>query len=139
MAIRSHKLGPGSLVFGETGTEQEFASQLRSCSLTPDVEEEDPIPVLSGEEIAGDEDYAWTISGTILDDYTMDSLAVWAHENKGTVLPFEFIPNADADGAMSWKGTAKIRPIAHGGDVKARNENDFEFKVIGEPTPAVVS
>lgn len=138
MPIQSHKLGPGSLTFGEVASAQEFASQLRSCSLTPDTEEEDPIYVLSGETIDGDETYTYTIGGAILDGYTMDSLAVWAHQNKGTVLPFEFIPNADVTGAMKWSGNAKIRPIAHGGDVKSRNENDFEFKVIGEPTPAAV-
>ena len=133
MAIKSHKLGPGSLTFGEVASEEEFASQLRSASLTPDVEEEDPIPVLSGEEMAGDEDYTWTIGGTILDDYTADSLAVWANTNKGQELPFEFQPNAET-GTLKVTGVAKIRPIAIGGDVKTRNENDFEFKVVGQPT-----
>lgn len=139
MSILSHKLGPGSLTFGEVASEQEFASQLRSCSITPDTEEEDPIPVLSGEEIAGDETYTWTISGTILDGYTMAALSVWAHTNKGKELPFEFIPNAEVEGAMKWAGKAKIRPIAHGGEVQSRNENDFEFKVVGEPTPSAVA
>lgn len=133
MAIKSHKLGPGSLTFGEVASEEEFASQLRSASLTPDVEEEDPIPVLSGEEMAGDEDYTWTIGGTILDDYTADSLAVWANTNKGQELPFVFQPNAET-GTLKVTGVAKIRPIAIGGDVKSRNENDFEFKVVGQPT-----
>lgn len=136
--IQSHKLGPGSLTFGEVASAKEFASQLRNAVLTPDTEEEDPIDVLSGEQIDGDETYTYTIGGTLLDGYTMESLAVWAFENKGTVLPFEFIPNADVTGAMKWTGNAKIRPIAHGGDVKTRNENDFEFKVIGEPVPAAV-
>lgn len=138
MPIVSHKLGPGSLTFGEVASAKEFASQLRNAVLTPDTEEEDPIDVLSGEQIDGDETYTYTIGGTLLDGYTMDSLAVWAFENKGLVLPFEFIPNADVTGAMKWTGNAKIRPIAHGGDVKTRNENDFEFKVIGEPVPAAV-
>lgn len=133
MPIQSHKLGPGSLTFGEVASAQEFASQLRNAVLTPDVEEEDPIPVLSGEEMAGDEDYTWTIGGTILDDYSDDSLAAWANTNKGAELPFEFLPNAET-GTLKVTGVAKIRPIAIGGDVKTRNENDFEFKVVGQPT-----
>lgn len=133
MAIKSSKLGPGALTFGEVASPTEFGSQLRSCSLTPETEEEDPIAVLSGEELAGDEEYTWVLGGAILDDYTAGSLAEWANENKGTELPFEFIPNADT-GMLSVKGTAKIRPIAIGGDVKTRNENDFEFKVVGQPT-----
>ena len=139
MTIVSHKLGPGSLTFGEVASAKEFASQLRNAVLTPDTEEEDPIDVLSGEQIDGDETYTYTIGGTLLDGYTMESLAVWAFQNKGEVLPFEFIPNADVTGAMKWTGNAKIRPIAHGGDVKSRNENDFEFKVIGDPIPEAVA
>lgn len=138
MAIKSHKLGPGSLIFGETGG-KEFATQARTVTLTPEAEEEDNLPVLSGDELAGDETYTWTIGGTILDEYTMDGLAVWAYENRGTEMPFEFIPNDDAEGAVVWAGKAVIRPIAIGGEVKTRNENDFEFRVVGEPTPSTVA
>lgn len=138
MAIKSHKLGPGSLTFGAVASQQEFASQLRNCVLTPDVEEEDPIPVLSGEEMAGDEEYTWTIGGSILDDYSADSLAVWANTNKGEEMPFEFLPNAET-GTLKVTGTAKIRPIAIGGDVKTRNENDFEFKVVGQPSMSAIA
>lgn len=139
MAIKAHKLGPGSLIFGETASQKEFASQTRTTSITPEVDDEDDLPVLSGEVIDGEETYTWTLSGTILDGYTMDALAVWAFENRGEVLPFEFIPNADVEGAMKWTGKAKIRPIAHGGEVKTKNENDFEFKVIGDPKPELVA
>lgn len=139
MTINAHKLGPGSLIFGETGSPKEFASQTRTTSLTPETEEDDKLPVLSGEELDGDETYTWTLNGTILDEYTMAGLAVWCHENRGELMPFEFIPNAEVTGAMKWSGQAKIRPIAHGGEVKTRNENDFEFRVIGEPTPSLVS
>lgn len=135
MPIKSNKLGPGSLIFGDTGG-KEFATQCRTVTLTPETEEEDTLPVLSGDELPGDETYTWTIGGTILDEYTMDGLAVWAHENKGQEMPFEFIPNDNTEDAVVWSGEAKIRPIAIGGEVKTRNENDFEFKVIGEPTPA---
>ncbi|HZJ81427.1 MAG TPA: hypothetical protein VFC95_01900 [Guyparkeria sp.] len=134
MAIKSNKLGPGSLIFGSTGG-KEFASQCRTVTLTPETEEEDALPVLSGEELPGDETYTWTIGGTILDDYTMDSLTVWAYENRGERLPFEFIPNDDAETAVAWTGECVIRPIAVGGEVKTRNENDFEFRCVGEPTP----
>lgn len=139
MAINSQKLGPGSLIFGSTGDMKEFATQCRSISITPETEEEDNIPVLSGDELDGDENYTWTLSGTLLDDYSFDSLTVWTHQQRGEVMPFEFIPNDETTNAVVWSGEAKIRPIATGGEVKTRNENDFEFKIIGTPEPAANS
>lgn len=132
MPIKSDKLGPGRLTIGETGTVQEFGSQLRKCQIEPDVDTEDPIPVLSGEELAGDDTIKANLTGTILDSYDMASLAVWAKKNTGKELPFEFVPNQDVEGAYKVTGKVKIRPIAIGGDAKARAENDFEFPVVGD-------
>lgn len=134
MPVKSQKLGPGLLTVGETASAQEFAAQLRACKIEHNIDEEDNIPVLSGEEIAGDETITYMLTGTILDDYSMTGLAVWAKTNQGTELPFIFVPNSE-EGTMQVKGTVKIRPIDFGGDVKSRNENDFEFKGIGDWTP----
>jgi hypothetical protein len=132
MTINSTKLGPGRLTLGPTGTTKEFGGQLRSCKLEPSVDTTDPIPVLSGEELPGDDTYSYVLSGTILDDYNLaTSLAVWAETNKGDVLPFEFVP-ANA-GTLQVSGSVKVQPIGIGGDVKTRNENDFEFALVGDP------
>ncbi|QTF71763.1 hypothetical protein [Arthrobacter woluwensis] len=132
MPIKSSKLGPGRLTLGAVGTTQEFASQLRSCKLEPSVDTSDPIPVLSGEELPGDDTLTYVLSGSILDDYTMTGLAVWSKTNAGKTLPFEFVPNT-ADKLMA-KGNVVVQPIAIGGDVKERNENDFEFRGVGDWT-----
>lgn len=131
MAIKSNKLGPGRLTIGAVGTPQEFGSQLRACKLEPSVDTSDPIPVLSGEELAGDDTYTYTLSGTILDDYSLTGLVPWAETNKGVTMPFEFVPSTE--GTLMVKGTVKIQPIGLGGDVKTRNENDFEFALVGDP------
>lgn len=130
MTIKSTKLGPGRLTIGSAGSVQEFAAQLRSCKLEPSVDTEDPIPVLSGEELAGEDTITYNLTGSVLDDYTMTSIAVWSKTHAGEELPYEFVPNTDA-GLMA-KGTVKIRPIGIGGDVKTRNENDFEFAGVGD-------
>ncbi|MEZ2371038.1 hypothetical protein [Arthrobacter sp. RCC_34] len=132
MPIKSDKLGPGRLTIGETGTVQEFGSQLRKCQLEPDVDTEDPIPVLSGEELAGDDTIKANLTGSVLDSYDMQSLAVWAKKNTGKELPFEFVPNESTTNAYKIIGRVKIRPIGSGGDVKTRNENDFEFPVVAD-------
>lgn len=130
MAVKAHKLGPGSLKFGETGTEVEFAVSLRSCTVEPETDEGDMVPVLSGEEYSeGDED-SYVLSGSVVDNYDADSLQVWAHVNRGQTVPFTFRP--DNDKVLGVKGEVKVRRIAIGGDVKEVNENDFEFPGVGD-------
>lgn len=131
MSAAAHKLGPGSLKFGSTGTEQEFAAQCSNVRLEPSVDSEDNINVLSGEEIEGDETISWVVAGTLYQRYDADALQDWCFEHRLTTLPFTFIP---ADAAVNqWTGRARIVPITIGGDVKVRNTSDFEFRLIGEP------
>lgn len=130
MAVKTQKLGPGVLRFGETASEQEFSSQVTSVLLEPDFDSEDPIPVLSGEEVPGDETETYVLSGEFLQEYSMESLLVWCKANSGTVLPFTFTPNSNA--GFSVTGSVVIRAVAIGGDVKTSNTTEFEFPGVGE-------
>lgn len=125
MPIKSKQLGPGSLKFGETASEREWAAQLRKAELTPSVEDGETLPVLSGDELTEDDEITWEIGGTILQDYDADSLEEWSFEHMGEWMPFTFVPNNEA--TASWSGEAKIRPVKIGGDVKTRNTSDFTF------------
>lgn len=125
MAAKSHKLGPGSLKFGLTGSEVEFAARCRSVAVEPEVDEEDPVPVLSGDETNEIGDESYVLSGSLFQDYDKDSLIVYCHVNAGQIVPFAFTP--DNDKALQVKGEVQIRRIRIGGDVKERNESDFEF------------
>lgn len=136
MPPKSSKLGPGGLTIGRTGSPREFGAQLTKCALTPDTSFEDDLPVLSGETQAGDADTTWELSGTMLQDYDLDSLEDFCFENRLQELPFVFTPSRS--GARSYSGVVTIVPITVGGDVKTRNTSDFTFRVIGEPTPGEV-
>lgn len=136
MAAAAHKLGPGILTFGSTGTEENFAQQCSNVRLEPSVDAEDPINVLSGEELAGDETVAWILAGTLYQRYDAEALQDWCFTNRLTTMPFTFLPTQDA--VNEWKGQCRIVPITIGGDVKVRNTSDFEFQVIGEPSMAPV-
>lgn len=131
MTIKADKLGPGFLKFGETGTEQEFGSQVTKLELTPEFEDGDVLPVLSGEELSGDDTESYKLGGEFLQDYSgMSSLIVWCKTNSGTDLPFEYVPNKE--GGLKVNGVAKIRAVKIGGDVKQRNTTEFEFKGVGD-------
>lgn len=133
MAVKAHKLGPGSMKFGATGTSQEFAAQMTNGRISPSLEEEDNIDVLNGETLDGDDSITWVVAGTLLQSYDKAGLLHWAFENRLAKLPFDFVPNND-ESDYGWRGTCKIVPLEVGGDVKTRNTSDFEFKIIGEPT-----
>lgn len=133
MTISAHKLGPGSLNIGETGTLQEFAAQCTQVKVTPSVNEEDSVPVLSGEELDGDDTIDYELSGTLFQSYDKEGIIYWSHTNRLKVLPFTFIPST-GDSEFSVKGMCKIVPLEIGGEVKKRNTSDFTFKVIGEVT-----
>lgn len=130
MAVKTQKLGPGVLRFGETASAQEFASQVTTVTLTPEFDAEDPVPVLSGEEVPGDETETYTIAGEFLQEFSMESLLVWCKANSGTVLPFVFTPNTNSGFTVT--GSALIRAVAIGGDVKTSNTSEFEFPGVGD-------
>ncbi|WP_087485749.1 hypothetical protein [Brachybacterium massiliense] len=132
MAVTAHKLGPGVLTVGETGTLREFTSQITNARWTPSVDQEDPIDVLSGEQIADDPNITSVIAGTFLQEYGSEALVTWCWEHRGEVLPFSFQPRSDQQLAIS--GQCQVLPVEVGGDVKARNTTDFEFPLIGDPT-----
>jgi hypothetical protein len=130
---KSAALGPGHLKVGETGSPREFATQLTKCALNTDTKSDDPIDVLSGDQIAGEDTYTFTISGTLVQDYDLDSLELYCFENRGQEVPFVFVPSNA--GEVQWSGTVKIRPVGTiGGDVKKKNTSDFEFTIVGDPT-----
>lgn len=135
--ITAHKLGPGTLKFGDTGSEQEFASHVTTCTISPSFNEEDPIPTLSGDQfVDGDATFEGTISGEFLQEYTVEGLVKWTWDNNGQTVPFVFTPRTDAE--LSWKGQCVIRPVNVGGEVKVANTAEFEFRVLELPTIATI-
>ena len=126
----SHKLGPGLLTFGETGSPNEFGGQITEVKIEPKTKDADPLPVLSGDEITGDDEMEWTLSGSGLDRYDKSAMQLWAHLNRGKKVTFTFRP--DNGQALAVKGTVKVNPMAIGGKIKERNENEFEFTGVGD-------
>ena len=125
-------LGPGTLTFGPVGTPKQFAQDCTKVTLTPSTDSEDDTPMLDGSTESGEDTTTWEIGGTVMDKYVLESLHVWAVENKGEVMPFVFVPSTE--GGLEISGSAKIRPFGLGGDVKKKNTNDFAFPLVGDPT-----
>lgn len=125
MSAKSNRLGPGRLAFGEPAASHEFGAVMREVTITAETDQEDALPVLSGDEIEGEETETYTLAGKFLQSYDKKSLIVWAHVNAGEIVPFEFVP--DSDKAISVRGYVRVRRVPIGGEVKKRNESDFEW------------
>jgi len=129
--VASHTLGPGILTFGDTGSAQEFGGSVTTCTVAPEFDQEDDVPVLSGEVVAGELTETWTLSGEFLQSYDSESLLLWCKENSGKEMPFKFRPRKDQP--LQADGKVTIRATPMGGDVKTRTTSEFEFKCVGVP------
>ena len=135
MAIKKQKLGPGTLVIGETGSGMEMAKQATAVAIEPSYSDGDRQVVLSGD--TDQEDSAWegTLTSTFFQDYDMAGLLAWTWEHDGEVMPFTFTPRT---GGFEVSGEVKVRPATIGGDVDAENTSEIEWQLpdkpaIGEP------
>lgn len=135
MTVNTITVGPGTLTVGEVGTLATLSSQVTACRVVPDVENEDPINVLSGEQAPGDRSESWTLAGTLLQDLgAVDSTTEFLFENRGTQLPFVFSPSTAAGKQIT--GEVVVEAIEMGGDAKTKPTSDFEWQIVGEPTIA---
>lgn len=134
MAVKSVKLGPGTLTFGPVTPTMDATSQVQNCVIGWDKDKQDDITVLSGEVVAGGTTYTATLSGTFLQDLVTGGLVEWSWDNKGTEQAFTFTPNT-ANGAVV-TGTVVVDPIDVGttDDYGTTMASDFEWDCVGEPT-----
>lgn len=130
---KSYKLGPGSLILGETGTPLEIAAQITAGKLEFETDAEDDVPTLSGGILPGDETESGTLNGTLIQDLYTGGIGEYTWTHAGEVVPFTYIPNTDL--AAEWTGSVKLRRMNIGGDVKTSPTDDFEWPLVGIPTP----
>ncbi|GEP40610.1 hypothetical protein NPS01_42730 [Nocardioides psychrotolerans] len=129
MTIQSYKMGPGTLKFG-TGLATDASCQVKSCLVTceENVDTEDPVPVICGEEQPGEETVrlTWGLEATLLQDLAAAGFVTWTWTNKMTEQPFEFIPNTVS--ARKINGVIHVVPISIGGEAKTRPTSDIKWR-----------
>lgn len=135
MTIKSYLLGPGTLELGAAPLV--VSAQMRAVTIkaTEKVTKSEAIPVLSGEELDGDETvaYDWTAVLTFLQDLEADGSLDWSWENKGTEQPFTFVPST-AEGRQC-TGILVPVPLDLGGtvDKTKRPESTTTWRIKGDP------
>ena len=139
MAVNTLTMGPGTLTISADTNLTQFASQVTECVLKPKVDNDDPIPVLSGEEAPGDRSESWTLEGSLLQDLgATTSVVEWLFTHRGELHPFTFVPRTGA-GVKQIVGTLQVEAVDIGGAARTKPSSDFEFVVIGAPTISTVA
>lgn len=137
MAVKVLTIGPGVLTIGSDSLLSSFESQVTSVSLVPDVDTDDPINVLSGEQVAGDRSEAFTLEGEMLQDFgDTNSRTEWLFTHRGEEHPFSFTPNSSK--AKKITGNLVVEAVTIGGEARTKATSDFEFQVIGSPVIAAI-
>lgn len=131
MPIKSYKVGPGTLTIGLVGDTVDFTAQITKATVKWSKQQEDNVPVLSGEELAGERTYSATLTATLIQDLTPDGLVDFTWENKGAEVPWSYTPSTAAGRSIT--GVLVVDPIDVGGDVKSRPTSDIEWACVGEP------
>jgi hypothetical protein len=137
MTANSVRFGPGTFTLGAVpGTS--FDCQVQSMGVNVDKSTGDDVPVLCGDVILGTSTYAYTLAGTVLQDYAVAAGIVeysWAHI--GETVPFTFTPSTAAVTAIS--GELVMDPLSIGDSGAAFGDvltSDFEWAIQGKPTVA---
>lgn len=123
--VQISRLGDGLLTLDAGGSDpMEFAHKVVEVTLKPD--SSDSTYTLAGDSVT---DEAWKLSGKLLPDFGDEgSLQEWCFTNRGKEMPFEFVPNLTK--AKKLTGRATVAPVAIGGEVRANDRIDFEFKAV---------
>lgn len=123
--VQISRLGDGLLTLDAGGSDpMEFAHKVVEVSLEPD--SSDVVYTLAGDSVA---DESWKLSGKLLPDFgDPNSLQEWCFTNRGKEMPFEFVPNLEKGKKVTGKAT--VAPVAIGGEVRANDKIDFEFKAV---------
>jgi hypothetical protein len=138
MPAKVTKLGPGTLVLEATPTSQDMSCQLKSAWVKWDKDKEDDTPVLCGEDVPGGVVYSGKLTGSVFLDLSDGGLVEYTWTNKGTQVPFTFVPSTSAGKEIT--GTVTVDPLNVGGDeVKKNMIVDFEWDCVGEPDLAAVT
>ena len=134
MAVKSTKLGPGTLVVGTAPNTADLSCQVSSATLTPAKDKDDDTTMLCGDVKVGATTYTAQLVFTIDQDLEDPAGVVyfsWTH--KGETMSFTFTPNTDAGGTVA--GQVIVDPIAVGGDEGGKDmTSDTTWDCVGFPT-----
>lgn len=128
------KFGPGTLVFGEAGTEFEQSCNVNSLTIEATKNQGDSRTMLCGTQKPGSITYEYAMNGNLdIDSEDPEGFFAFTQANAGAQTPFVFVPNTPTETAAS--GVVIVDPMNFGGDEYGEDMNsDIEFTLVGQPS-----
>lgn len=144
MAFKPISLKNVLLRLGDEATGTDFAIQLTSVTLTPDVATERLKTLKPAGRYSSVDDPEWSLDlgyAYGYDDAGAAALALSSYllENNGEQVPFSFEPIAALVGAPKYDGTVSLVAGALGGDQGAFSTQSVSLPVEGQPTVSTVT
>jgi hypothetical protein len=135
VAVKSYKVGPGTLTFGEVASLMDCSTQITKAQINPTVDSEDSITTLSGDTLGGARTYGAELEVTaVQDDLDATGLVAWSWAHKGEDVPFTYTPATALGRSIS--GVLTVDPLSIGGDVGSKPTADFTWTCVGFPALA---
>ncbi len=133
MAVRTETLGPGTFHLGDETTGLSIECQVREVTLNPDFDEGDDDQTLCGDAVSGEDTTTWKFEGELYQDWTSTGINKWSFDHNGQEVAFTWTPKTAS--GPSFAGTLKMRALPFGGKTREKLLAEFEWKVVGSPTP----
>lgn len=123
------------LILGEEATGFNFKCQLRSVTLTPDVNTERIKTLCPDGQFSNVDDPEWSLElgylyGNVTSTDGTQSLADFLLENMGNKVPFFYAPRA---GGAGYTGMVTVLPGPIGGEQGGFSEQSVSLPVDGQP------
>lgn len=135
MAPKTTKFGPGTLKIGPTATGLAVEANTIGCTLKTNVNSEDPVTYLSGDQEPGATTFDSELTGELATDVQDGAASLFdmSWTSKGETVEFTFVPNT-ADGATA-AGSLMITPLDFGGEKFGDTmKSEFTWPIVGDVT-----
>jgi hypothetical protein len=134
MSPKTTKLGPGLLTIGATGSEIDISCNLIGARIKTNVDTEDPVTYLCGDQEPGTMTFDSELTGTLNIDVVDGAASLFdlSWSAKGSEQPFVYEPFT---GVVSAAGVLVITPLDLGADAFGdRLNSEFTWPLVGDPT-----
>ena len=129
MPANTQALGPGILTIGDAAAATDISCQISAARIAWEKDADDDTAVLCGDTVPGEIRYSATLGGTLFQDFSSaTAIGQYTWENKGTQVPFTFVPSEGVGAAGDRHAHGRPDRLWWG---RREGEDDVRLRVRG--------